>query len=236
VTRSDEKNKRAEPQYRRSIDTVLERGIERLGVVTSWAWHDDPRHLVFTLARYKFVAKMLTGYGRVLEVGCADGFPTRLIAQAAKSVVAIDFDEEQIADARRQQLDRWPIEFRVHDIMEAPLDETFDAAFALDLLEHIPREREDQFLKNIRGSLAETGVLIIGTPSLESQQLASRPSREGHVNCKSGDQLKETLERHFSNVFVFSMNDEVIHTGHHKMAHYLIALCCAPKFPAPVGR
>jgi hypothetical protein len=25
---------------------------------------------------------------------------------------------------------------------------------------------------------------------------------------------------------MFSMNDEVVHTGYHKMAHYLFALCC----------
>jgi hypothetical protein len=25
---------------------------------------------------------------------------------------------------------------------------------------------------------------------------------------------------------MFSMNDEVVHTGFHPMAHYLFALCC----------
>ena len=38
--------------------------------------------------------------------------------------------------------------------------------------------------------------------------------------------LKALMQRFFRNVFMFSMNDEVIHTGHHKMAHYLMALCC----------
>jgi len=27
---------------------------------------------------------------------------------------------------------------------------------------------------------------------------------------------------------VFSMNDEVVHTGFHPMAHYLMALACGP--------
>ncbi len=220
---------RSEPQYRSRIDIVRDRGIERLGVTTSWAWHDDPRHLLFTMARYKFVAKMLTGYERVLEVGCADGFPSRLVAQAVKSLVSIDFDEELIHDAQQQARDRWPIEFRVHDIMERPADGIFDAAFALDVIEHIPQSDENRFLDHIGQALTDSGVLLIGTPSSESQALASRQSIEGHVNCKSGDELKETLSRHFANVFVFSMNDEVVHTGHYKMAHYLMALCCTPK-------
>jgi 2-polyprenyl-3-methyl-5-hydroxy-6-metoxy-1,4-benzoquinol methylase len=181
------------------------------------------------MARYKFVAKMLTGYERVLEVGCADGFPSRLVAQAVKSLVSIDFDEELIHDAQQQARDRWPIEFRVHDIMERPADGIFDAAFALDVIEHIPQSDENRFLDHIGQALTDSGVLLIGTPSSESQALASRQSIEGHVNCKSGDELKETLSRHFANVFVFSMNDEVVHTGHYKMAHYLMALCCTPK-------
>jgi hypothetical protein len=30
---------------------------------------------------------------------------------------------------------------------------------------------------------------------------------------------------------MFSMNDEVVHTGYHKMAHYLFALCCHKRRP-----
>ena len=64
--------------------------------------------------------------------------------------------------------------------------------------------------------------------SLESQLHASQASKEGHVNCKSGPELQATLSRYFANVVVFSMNDEVIHTGYQKMSHYLMALCFGP--------
>ena len=33
----------------------------------------------------------------------------------------------------------------------------------------------------------------------------------------------------FKHVFLFSMNDEVVHTGFEKMAHYLFVVCCAKK-------
>ena len=70
-----------EPHYRDRMELIKKRGIERLGLTTSWAWHDDPRHLLFSLSRYKFVAKLFTGCERVLEIGCADGFSTRIVAQ-----------------------------------------------------------------------------------------------------------------------------------------------------------
>jgi len=80
------------------------------------------------------------------------------------------------------------------------------------------------FLSNVFAPLENNGVGIIGMPSLESQAYASVQSRKGHVNCKSAPDLKELMERFFYNAFMFSMNDEVVHTGHHKMAHYIFAV------------
>ena len=80
-----------------------------------------------------------------------------------------------------------------------------------------------------QASLDPNGALIIGSPSIQSQAYASPPSKAGHVNCKDGKELKALLNRFFHNVFVFSMNDEVIHTGYYPMAHYLMALACGKR-------
>ena len=87
----------------------------------------------------------------------------------------------------------------------------------------------DLAIGNIAGSLKPTGVAIIGSPSLESQRYASKGSLEGHVNCKTGPDLKTLMEKYFENVFLFSMNDEVVHTGFYPMAHYLFAVCAGRK-------
>jgi len=110
-------------------------------------------------------------------------------------------------------------------MMDRAVDGPFDAAYALDVIEHIPPADEDRFIANITASLVAPGVAIFGLPSLESQPYASRVSREGHVNCKSAPDLKRLMQRHFHDVFIFSMNDEVVHTGFHALAHYLFALC-----------
>lgn len=218
-----------ERHYRERVNLIKFRGLESLGLATSWAWHDDPRHLLFTFARYKFVSKILEGSSRVLEIGCGDGFPTRLVAQSVGSVLATDFDLEFVTDAESRPSDKWPVEFRKHDWLSSPIQDAFDGAYALDVLEHIPAHLEDRFLENIAESLNSSGVLVIGTPSVESQVYASPQSKEGHVNCKSGDELKSLMQRHFQNVFLFSMNDEVVHTGYSRMAHYLFAVCCSPR-------
>lgn len=218
-----------EKQYQRCLELQEEMGQARLGLMRSQAWHDDPRHLVFVLARYKFVAKMLAGKKHVLEVGCADGFGTRLVQQTVSQVVAIDFDPVFVADVQARQNPRWPLECFQHDMLSGPIPHCFDAAFSLDVLEHIPAEQERTFLKNIVDSLGPHGVMLIGTPSLESQAYASVGSKAGHVNCKSASELQALCEEYFHNVFMFSMNDEVVHTGYAKMAHYLWALCTDKK-------
>jgi hypothetical protein len=208
------------------FDVREKHGITRLGLMANATWNLDPKRTLFMLARYKFVAKMLAGRKHVLEVGCADAFGTRIVQQAVGKVSAIDFDPVFIADVKERMDPDWSLEVFVHDMLAGPVSGPFDAAYALDTLEHIAEADEDRFINNIMMSLTGTGIAIFGMPSLESQSYASPQSKAGHINCKSGDALKRTLERHFHTVFVFSMNDEVVHTGFYPMAHYLIGVAC----------
>lgn len=217
-----------EPQYQRSLD-LQKQGLTPLGLMTNQAWHDDPRHLLFTLSRYKFVAKMLSGRRHVLEVGCADAFGTRLVLQEVGKLTATDFDPVFVNDVRSRMEEKWKFECHVHDLLAGPLPGRFDAAYALDVIEHIPAAQEKTFLGNIAHSLTEHGVLILGSPSLQSQIYASPPSKAGHVNCKDAPGLKSLMAVFFHNVFIFSMNDEVVHTGYFPMAHYLFGLGCSRK-------
>ena len=114
-------------------------------------------------------------------------------------------------------------------MVSSSMNESFDGIFSLDVLEHIEAENEDAFLKNTCASLNRHGSLIVGMPSLESQVYASEGSKVGHVNCKSGNELRDFLKKYFHSVFMFSMNDEVLHTGFFPMSHYLLAVCCDKK-------
>ena len=218
-----------EKQYDVTLKYRDEHGLETLGLMTNQAWRDDPKRLAFTFARYKFVAKMFSGLERVLEVGCADAFATRVVVQDVKQLTAVDFDPLFIEDVRTRMNDRWRFECFTHDLLTGPVPGEFDGIYALDVLEHIQPRDERTFLSNVVASLAKHGTMIVGMPSLESQAYASEVSKEGHVNCKTMPDLKRTLGQYFHNVFIFSMNDEVVHTGYHMMAHYLIALCCGKK-------
>lgn len=215
-----------EPQYA----PLLSHQPERFGLMSGHAWATDPKRIVFSASRYKFVAKMLEGKAEVLEVGCADAMFTRIVQQHVRNLTAIDIDQLFVDDVLMRMDSEWPMRCFVHDLrVSPPRLAHFDAVYSLDVLEHISTQDEHSFLRNLTRSLKSIGVAVIGMPSLESQPLASMQSRIGHVNCKSGPQFKATMERYFHSVFMFSMNDEVVHTGHHAMAHYLLAVCAHPR-------
>ena len=204
-----------------------------MGASTSCTFNNDPKHLVFTLARYKFVAKMLQGYESVLEVGCGDAFASTLVSQVVKRLVCID--SEPYVATRFPSDNAWlkgNTTLEVHDFVDSPMPERFQAVFCLDVIEHIPPEQEDRFMANMEASSLEHGVLcIVGTPNITASEYASKNSEIGHINLKSHDSLKETMSRSYRNVFMFGMNDEVLHTGFAAMSHYLIALCTEPYGP-----
>jgi len=50
-----------------------------------------------------------------------------------------------------------------------------------------------------------------------------------HVNVYKGEDFFAMLKQYFHHVFLFTQNDEIIHTGHLRMANYLIAVCSYKK-------
>lgn len=209
----------SEPQYEACFEQTARLGHVQLGTMTSQVWRDDPRRLLFVLARYKFVAKMVEGL-HVAEFGCGDGFASDIVRQAVANLTLYDFDQRFVAEASARGY--WAIQ---HDVTAATVPRgVYDAAYALDVIEHIDPELSDRALANMAESTMRSGMLIIGTPSFESQLYASEQSKAGHVNCMNAADLRHSMAKLFSNVLMFSMNDEVVHTGYSKMAHYLFAI------------
>jgi len=182
-------------------------------------WETDPRMIGIRIARYKFVAKMLAGAGVVLEVGAGDGSLSRIVAQGVASVVCSDLDP-QGPDVLQDDL-----------TVERERGQ-FDAVYALDVLEHVSPVHEYAFMRNLCRAIGPHGTCIIGMPSMESQPHASPISKAGHVNCKTESGLRTLMRRHFHSVYLFGMNDEVVHTGFGPMCHYRLAICTGKKAAA----
>lgn len=211
------------------LDTFKNEGQISLGIHTSYTLRNDPRHILFSLARYKFCAKMLHGKNRVLEIGCGDALGIGILLQEVQKMHCIDIEKIVIEDNIKRNEFGERLSFECRDVISSPIEEEYDAVISLDVIEHIPQVEENIFLKNIFASLKRDGVAIIGTPNATAHCYASPISQAGHINLKKHDELKALLLNYFDNVFLFSMNDEVLHTGYHPMGHYIMALCTGYK-------
>lgn len=206
-----------------------------LGPVTTDRYLLDPKRLAFFLSRYKFAAKMLRRCRQIVDIGCGDGFGTlTLLAETQASVRGWDFDPPQIEYANKTLvpalLRQRPalaerIRFECVDVLAAGgARPPVDGLVSLDVIEHIAPDREADFFAAYRDSLEPYGIAVIGTPNDYASPYASAHSQIGHINMFKPDRLAETLERYFSRVLMFSMNDELVHTGFDKLSHYIMAV------------
>lgn len=196
----------------------------KLGPWTSYSLQNDPKHMAFVLSRYKFCSKMLAGMDNVLEVGCGDAFGTPIVAHEVKNLHCVDWEERNILGNRARLAHLTNVTFEVSDISENRPHGQYNGIFNIDVIEHLEPEFEEIFIENMLASLNKNGVMIIGTPNETASQYATFRSDHQHINLKTAESLKQLMNKYFHNTFIFSMNDEVIHTGYYPMAHYLFAM------------
>ena len=213
-------------------------GDEHITLGHHWSFNlrNDPKRFPFVLSRYKFAAKMAapnTGPKRsVLELGCSEGLGTMLLAEFASRYHGVDLDEGAVATAQQN----WTTDTRTFEacdfLAKTDAGETFGkfgAVVSLDVIEHIDPDAEPRYWKAVTENLADDGVAVIGTPNQTSEQYASPMSKAGHINLFTGPRMVETMKQHFENVFLFGLNDEVVHTGYAPMTHYVMGVGVHPK-------
>ncbi len=220
-----------EKQYSIQFESLKKHGTIQLGPTCSHLWRTDPRHLCFLLSRYKFCSKLLAERKNVLEIGSGDSFGLRLVLQTVEKIHAIDFDPLFIEWAKNiYKNEKLNVSFQNLDIInEKPNQGPFDGIYALDFIEHIDSKYEEKVLKNICEVLTSDAICIFGTPNITAHKYASIESLEGHINLKNASSLKSLLSKYFENVLIFSMNDEIVHTGFYPMANYLFGVAMHPR-------
>jgi len=216
---------RAKDAYRKGTEHQFRSEPFELGPWSSLSMRTDPRHILFTLARYKFSAKMCEGLDNVMEVGPGDGIGSPVLAQVVGNLHSFDWDS-RLTEGNKNRLKDFNNIFHVHrDFNKEKYSEGFaDAAVLIDVIEHIDPYYENRFMDNVVYSLHENGIIIVGTPNLTAAKYQSPQSEAQHINLKTSASLKAMVAKYFKNVFMFGQNDEVVHCGFAPMCHYIWAL------------
>jgi len=186
---------------------------------------NNPLMATIKLARYKFVAKILQSNDRALEIGCCDGVSTNFFSQYCKKIDGIDIDSQALMEARAE----FPhISFREADVTQLSADKKYDTILMIDFIEHIEKEDAIILLEKCKTLLTDRGMIVIGTPSKHFELYRAEHNKSHHKHEYYPDELREMLDDHFARTMMFSMNDEVVHTGNEKLAWYIFTISSYP--------
>ena len=123
------------------------------------------------------------------------------------------------------------VSFLHQSLFDYDVDQRHDAVISLDVIEHLSVEDGRKFVARMTSHCKPDGLVLIGTPSIHSFPHQGKYSQASHIKCYDQDELLSLMNDNFGRTFSFSMNDEIVHTGHPKMAWYYFVMGVMPKQP-----
>ncbi|HLC40689.1 MAG TPA: class I SAM-dependent methyltransferase [Methylomirabilota bacterium] len=162
------------------------------------------------LARYRYAGGFAKG-GRVLDLGCGDGYGSALLAELARVVISVDVSERAVRDAR-QRYRRDNLHFAVMDATELALaSEEFDLVCAFEVIEHV--DDREEFLVQLRRLLRPGGLLLLSTPNKRIFSPGmSKPPNPFHRIEFLLPEFSALLGRYFSHVELRGMRNRAQRT------------------------
>jgi len=126
---------------------------------------ENPRHTKIKEDLSDIIKK---GYS-VLDLGCGVGITTRYIAELGAKVIGVDLSPKLIEFARDNSAHE-NSEYKVADITTVNLGKKkFDVICLCDVMEHIPREKIPDLLKNIERYAHEDTTIYLNIPDARLQ-------------------------------------------------------------------
>jgi hypothetical protein len=134
-----------------------------------------PNLALFTLANE--LEYLLKDCGSILDIGCGDNSPLRLIDKKGKYLVGADIFHPV---SKKQNIHDRYYKMNVLDINKRFKNKSFDAVVALDLIEHLTKEKGYELLKKME--LVAKKRIIILTPNGFMKQTADENKFQEHLS------------------------------------------------------
>lgn len=126
---------------------------------------------------------------RVLDIGCGTGFFSKMLIEIGYEVTSIDSSPLALEYSSQRGLSN----LVSGDALKMPFpDGSFDAAFALDILEHL--DDEDAALREWKRVLKPKGILIVFVPAL-SFLWGPQDKKLDHKRRYTRESLRKKLEK-----------------------------------------
>jgi 2-polyprenyl-3-methyl-5-hydroxy-6-metoxy-1,4-benzoquinol methylase len=122
----------------------------------------------FQILRLRFldeIGQYLPRQGSILDIGCGFGLFSLYFAHQHpdRQVHGFDLNPKRIDMARRaaEKLGLKNVSFHAEDATKWRGTETFDSAYMIDIVHHVPRASAESLLEEVRKKVKPTGVVIV---------------------------------------------------------------------------
>ena len=136
------------------------------------------------LARYEYALRYVRDGDRVVDAACGVGYGSRILAQKARKIFAIDRNREFVEYAQRKY-DHPRIDHILTDLnYRLPiLRNSVDVLVSLETVEHL--NDPFRFLENGRRTLRDSGTLILSFPNPSNEKYNSNPHHNNNFDLPS---------------------------------------------------
>ena len=195
-----------------------------------------PKFFAQHLIPYEFLRKQAKGKS-VLEIGCGDGYGSACLAEAARKVTGIDYEEAVIYQAQNKYRGA-NLEFARMDAANLQFaDNSFDIVCSFQVIEHIPEDRLARYLSEARRVLKDDGKFYLSTLNLEHVMKSPDRYKKQPAHCREFklEELRDLLSNAFANVEIYGLQLTLKHRFYQRLKKIGI-LNFVPKAINPVSR
>ena len=127
----------------------------------------------------------------VIEIACGTGYWTQYIAPAARSVAAIDINEETLQIARTKRYPTGRVTFDVADVYAlSSRYANFTGAFAGFWWSHVPAAERRRFVTSLNRALAPGAVVVL----LDNRYVEGSSTAISHVDADGNSYQRRSLD------------------------------------------
>jgi 2-polyprenyl-3-methyl-5-hydroxy-6-metoxy-1,4-benzoquinol methylase len=230
---------------RRAVAAVIRRNQQSVMAQIVAAYDDWPVRFYswgrFQILRQRFldeIGQYLPNQGRVLDVGCGFGLFSLYYASTATGlrIEGFDLNARRIGLAQRAaaRLALPNVSYEVKDARDFEPTRTYDAAYMLDIIHHVPYAAAVPLLDRVSASLVPGGVLLV--KDVDTRPAAKRLfthvldwalDPKAPVRYWAAEELQQQLEAVGLRVYRHKMIDILPYP-------HILYVCMKP--PAPVGQ
>ena len=123
--------------------------------------------------RYKFAQNYIKNTDVVGDFACGSGYGTMMLAEKAKQVIGVDFNEEVVYYISERYAKQQKASFVANNLLNIDYEDVFDVIVSFETVEHLTEDNIVKLFDKYNKALKKGGRIIFSTPYNQEESEAA---------------------------------------------------------------